>query len=44
MINWRVKLVAAPESETVGLARQLAVQTQPSDREKMIEFIKTVLA
>jgi predicted transposase/invertase (TIGR01784 family) len=38
-----VKLVIASEDEAVDLARNLVSQVQPADREKVIEFIETVL-
>ena len=38
-----VRLIVAPKRETVALAKQLASQVGQVDRERMIEFIKTVL-
>ncbi len=38
-----VRLIVAPKRETVSLAQQLASQVGQADREKMIEFIETVL-
>ncbi len=38
-----VKLIVAPKRETIALAHQLADRVGQSDRERMIEFIETVL-
>ena len=38
-----VRLIVAPKRETVALAQQLAGQVGQIDRERMIEFIETVL-
>ena len=38
-----VRLIVAPKRETVALAKQLASQVGQVDRERMIEFIETVL-
>jgi predicted transposase/invertase (TIGR01784 family) len=38
-----VKLIVAPKKETIALAHQLADRVGQSDRERMIEFIETVL-
>jgi len=38
-----VKLIVAPKKETIALAHQLAERVGQGDRERMIEFIETVL-
>ncbi len=38
-----VKLIVAPKKETIALAHQLASQVGQGDRERMVEFIETVL-
>ncbi len=38
-----VKLIVAPKRETIALAQQLADRVGQGDRERMIEFIETVL-
>jgi predicted transposase/invertase (TIGR01784 family) len=38
-----VKLIVAPKKETIALAHQLADQVGQVERERMIEFIETVL-
>ena len=38
-----MKLIVAPKRETIALAQQLADRVGQGDRERMIEFIETVL-
>ena len=38
-----VRLIVAPQKETIALAHQLADRVEQGDRERMIEFIETVL-